>query len=112
VVFRRRRPDERSTEERGTRCPQASSHSPESQPVTYPRTSSVGRYYGPLACHEENRSVTSGPGEILQHCLTLLLTDSDVNRRLAMIAIDNAVELTMKTYLELPEADYEIADTA
>jgi hypothetical protein len=29
-----------------------------------------------------------------------------------MIAIDNAVELTMKTYLELPEADYEIADTA
>jgi hypothetical protein len=46
---------------------------------------------------------TSGPGEILQHGLTLLRTDSDVNRRLAMIAIDNAVELTIKTYLGLPK---------
>lgn len=46
---------------------------------------------------------TSGPGEILQHGLTLLRNDSDTNRRLAMIAIDNAVELTIKTYLGLPK---------
>lgn len=45
----------------------------------------------------------SGPGEILQHGLSLLRNDSDVNRRLAMIAIDNAVELTIKTYLGLPK---------
>jgi hypothetical protein len=45
----------------------------------------------------------SGPGEILQHGLSLLRSDSDVNRRLAMIAIDNAVELTIKTYLGLPK---------
>jgi hypothetical protein len=44
----------------------------------------------------------SGPGEILQHGLALLRNDSDVNRRLAMIAIDNAIELTIKTYLGLP----------
>ena len=45
----------------------------------------------------------SGPGEILRHGLGLLRDDSDTNRRLAMIAIDNAVELTIKTYLGLPK---------
>ena len=45
----------------------------------------------------------SGPGEILQHGLSLLRKDSDVNRRLAMISIDNAVELMIKTYLGLPK---------
>jgi len=45
----------------------------------------------------------SGPGEILQHGLSLLHKDSDVNRRLAMISIDNAVELMIKTYLGLPK---------
>lgn len=45
----------------------------------------------------------SGPGEILQHGLSLLGKDSDVNRRLAMISIDNAVELMVKTYLGLPK---------
>src|SRR5947209_1251175 len=45
----------------------------------------------------------SGPGEILQHGLSLLQKDSDVNRRLAMISIDNAVELMVKTYLGLPK---------
>jgi hypothetical protein len=45
----------------------------------------------------------SGPGEILRHGVSLLKADSDVNRRLAMIAIDNAVELTIKTYLGLPK---------
>jgi hypothetical protein len=46
---------------------------------------------------------TSGPGEILSHGLSLLAKDSDVNRRLAMISIDNAVELMVKTYLGLPK---------
>lgn len=45
----------------------------------------------------------SGPGEILRHALDLLRKDSDVNRRLAMISIDNAVELMIKTYLGLPK---------
>jgi|SRR5579863_3606645 len=45
----------------------------------------------------------TGPGEILRHGLELLRKDSDTNRRLAMISIDNAVELMMKTYLGLPK---------
>lgn len=45
----------------------------------------------------------TGPGEILRHGLGLLRRDSDTNRRLAMIAIDNAVELMVKTYLGLPK---------
>jgi hypothetical protein len=35
--------------------------------------------------------------------VTLLQKDSDVNRRLAMISIDNAVELMVKTFLGLPK---------
>jgi len=45
----------------------------------------------------------SGPGEILRHGLDLLKKDTDTNRRLAMISIDNAVELTVKTFLGLPK---------
>ncbi len=45
----------------------------------------------------------TGPVELLEHGLTLLRSDSDKNRRLAMIAIDNAVELGVKTYLGLPK---------
>ncbi len=45
----------------------------------------------------------SGPREILQHGLMLLADDTDTNRRLAMLSIDNAVELMMKTYLGLPK---------
>jgi hypothetical protein len=45
----------------------------------------------------------SGPSEILRHGLDLLKKDTDTNRRLAMISIDNAVELTVKTYLGLPK---------
>jgi len=45
----------------------------------------------------------TGPAEILEHGLSLLSEDSDKNRRLAMIAIDNAVELAIKTYLGLPK---------
>lgn len=44
----------------------------------------------------------SGPGEILGHGLSLLKKDADANRRLAMLSIDNAVELMLKTYLGLP----------
>jgi len=50
-----------------------------------------------------NASWASGPGEILRHGLHLLRKDNDVNRRLAKISIDNAVELMVKTYLGLPE---------
>src|SRR6266550_4608474 len=45
----------------------------------------------------------SGPYEILRHGVSLLTNDSDVNRRLAMLSIDNAVELMIKTYLGLPK---------
>lgn len=45
----------------------------------------------------------SGPAEILRHGLDLLRKDSDSNRRLAMISIDNSVELMIKTYLGLPK---------
>lgn len=45
----------------------------------------------------------SGPAEILQHGIELLGRDSDSNCRLAMISIDNAVELILKTYLGLPK---------
>jgi hypothetical protein len=44
----------------------------------------------------------SGPAEILRHGLELLKKDSDSHRRLAMLSIDNAVELMIKTYLGLP----------
>lgn len=46
---------------------------------------------------------SSGPKEILKHGLSLLSEDTDSNRRLAMIIVDNAVELIIKTYLGLPK---------
>ena len=52
---------------------------------------------------EKQSPWASGPGELLQHGVSLLKKDSDVNRRLAMISIDNAVELMIKTYLGLPK---------
>lgn len=45
----------------------------------------------------------SGPGEILRHGVSLLRDDTDTNRRLAMISIDNSVELMMQTYIQLPK---------
>lgn len=45
----------------------------------------------------------TGPQEILDHAMTLLDQDTDTNRRLAMILIDNAVEQMVKTYLSLPK---------
>jgi hypothetical protein len=50
-----------------------------------------------------NQPWASGPGEILQHGLSLLQKDSDKNRRLALLSIDNSVELMLKTYLSLPK---------
>ncbi|MBT3141154.1 hypothetical protein DS909_11845 [Phaeobacter gallaeciensis] len=44
-----------------------------------------------------------GPGELLLHGVSLLREDSEAKRRIAMILIDNAVELTLQTYLTLPE---------
>jgi hypothetical protein len=40
--------------------------------------------------------------EILLHGIDLLKRDTDTNRRLAMLSIDNAVELMIKTFLGLP----------
>ncbi len=45
----------------------------------------------------------TGPGEILRHGLSLLENDSDSNRRLAMISIDNSIELMMQTFIQLPK---------
>jgi hypothetical protein len=45
----------------------------------------------------------AGPKEILEHGISLLRADSDKNRRLALLSVDNAVELTIKTYLGLPK---------
>ena len=45
----------------------------------------------------------TGPVEVLRHGFSLLKKDSDTNRRLAMISIDNSVELAMQTYISLPK---------
>lgn len=45
----------------------------------------------------------SGPREILDLAVKLFGDDSDINRRLAMILTDNAVEQMIKTYLNLPK---------
>lgn len=45
----------------------------------------------------------SGPRELLRHGLELLRMGGEADRRLAMIVIDNAVELTIKTFLGLPK---------
>lgn len=46
---------------------------------------------------------SEGPRELLQHGADHLRLGGDFDRRIAMISIDNAVELTIKTYLGLPE---------
>jgi hypothetical protein len=45
----------------------------------------------------------SGPKELLNHGLQHLELDTDFDSRMAMISIDNAVELMIKTYLGLPK---------
>jgi len=51
----------------------------------------------------------TGPAEILKHGLDLLAKESDTNRRLAMISIDNSVELMIKTYISLPKRINELS---
>ena len=46
---------------------------------------------------------TEGPRELLQHAADHLRLGGDFDRRIAMISVDNAVELAVKTYLGLPE---------
>lgn len=46
---------------------------------------------------------TDGPRELIQHAVDHLRTGGDFDRRIAMISVDNAVELMIKTYLGLPE---------
>jgi hypothetical protein len=45
----------------------------------------------------------SGPAEVLDHGVKLFAEDTASARRLAMISIDNAVELTIRTHLGLPK---------
>ncbi len=44
-----------------------------------------------------------GPKELLQHAVDHISHSGDFDRRIAMISIDNAVELMIKTYLGLPK---------
>lgn len=46
---------------------------------------------------------TDGPRELLQHAVDHLAQGGDFDRRIAMVSIDNAVELSVKTYLGLPK---------
>ncbi|HBK7260846.1 TPA: hypothetical protein LNF46_003314 [Vibrio cholerae] len=46
---------------------------------------------------------SQGPKELLQHAVDHISLDGDFDRRIAMISIDNAVELMIKTYLGLPK---------
>jgi len=46
---------------------------------------------------------TSGPKELLAHAVVHLKNRSAFDYRIAMISIDNAVELSIKTYLQLPK---------
>jgi len=54
----------------------------------------------------QNRSAkpwTAGPKELLNHAFEHLSKGSTFDLRIAMISIDNAVELAIKTYLGLPK---------
>lgn len=44
-----------------------------------------------------------GPKELMQHAIDHLSGAGDFDRRIAMISIDNAVELMIKTFLGLPK---------
>jgi hypothetical protein len=46
---------------------------------------------------------TDGLQELIQHAMDHLALGGDFDRRIAMISIDNSVELMIKTYLGLPE---------
>ena len=44
----------------------------------------------------------TGPGEILDHALALLSDGSEAECRIAMILVDNSVELIIRTWISLP----------
>ncbi|MCX5805809.1 MAG: hypothetical protein NT010_07050 [Proteobacteria bacterium] len=44
-----------------------------------------------------------GPSELLQHALDHMMLGRDFDNRIAMVSTDNAVELTIKTFLGLPK---------
>lgn len=46
---------------------------------------------------------TDGPRELLKHAMDHLLLGGDFDRRIAMISVDNGVELMIKTQLGLPK---------
>lgn len=49
---------------------------------------------------------SEGPTELLQHAIEHLSTEDGPNgfdNRIAMISVDNAVELTIKTFIQLPK---------
>lgn len=52
----------------------------------------------------KNGPWTSGPRELLEHAKDHLSRRTDVDNRFAMISVDNAVELMLKTYLRLPQS--------
>lgn len=49
------------------------------------------------------RPWTSGPKELLQHAVDHLTSGTAFDCRIAMISVDNAVELAIRTYLGLPK---------
>lgn len=51
----------------------------------------------------KNEPWKSGPKELLEHGLEHLSLETDFDYRMGIIAIDNSVELMLKTYLGLPK---------
>ena len=57
-----------------------------------------------------NKPWIEGPLELLKHGLEHLNKDKEFNYRIAMISVDNSVELMIKTYLGLPKRISDISD--
>jgi len=51
----------------------------------------------------EEKPWCQGPKELLNHAINHLKKESGFDIRIAMVSIDNAMELMIKTYLELPK---------
>jgi hypothetical protein len=56
-----------------------------------------------MKANNPNKIWTSGPRELLDHASSHLTEGKAFDFRIAMISIDNAVELAIKTYLGLPK---------
>jgi hypothetical protein len=50
-----------------------------------------------------NKPWTDGPHELIQRAIDYGALGSDVDKRIAFLSVDNALELMTKTYLGLPE---------